>query len=58
MTKIETLEHLRTYATERLSAELADRDEDMPPRGGGREEAVSEWLMRHPEVTVGTEVAS
>lgn len=49
-------EHRRVYAEERLSVDLADRGEDMPCPGEGRQEAVDEWLAEHPEIVVGREV--
>ncbi len=55
-TTIETEEHRRTYAAERLSVELADRNEDMPEPGDARREAVDTWLADHPEVFVGAPV--
>lgn len=54
--RIETEEHRRTYAAERLSVELADRNEDMPEPGAARREAVDAWLAEHPEVGVGADV--
>jgi len=55
--RIATEHHRRVYAAERLSRELADRDEDLPEVGEARDAAVDEWLEEHPEVIVGAEVS-
>ena len=54
--KISTEHHRRVYAAERLSRELADRNEDLPEAGPAREAAVGEWLDEHPGIVVGAEV--
>lgn len=53
---IETEEHRRVFAAERLSQELADRNEDLPEPGPERRAAVEEWLVDHPEVVVGAKL--
>ncbi len=53
MKKIETEEHRRVVAAERMSAQLANLCEVMPEPGEARWRAVEEWLGRHPEVVVG-----
>lgn len=58
--RLETDEHLRVYAAERLSVALADRGEEMPEPGEARPTAVANWLGERPWLVVGSivEVAS
>jgi hypothetical protein len=50
---IETEAHRMTYAAERVSAELAERNKNLPEAGKERRALVNAWLEAHPEVVVG-----